>query len=91
MNEMACNERHSNIAKELDLHNTRLNVHSERIDELEKTDVGRSKDIESLCKSIESLNTRIDGVIGQNRWFLGILIVQLLGFFFYMIEKGIVK
>ena len=91
MNEMLCNEKHSQISKELDNQKARLNEHAERIKELEQLDVGRSKDIENLCRSIQALNERIDGVISQNKWFLGILIVQLLGFFFYAIEKGLFK
>lgn len=91
MDEMLCNEKHSQISKEFDINNQRLSDHENRIKDLEQSDVGRSKDIESLCKSIESLNRRIDGVISQNKWFLGILIVQLLGFFFYIVEKGLFK
>jgi len=91
MDEMLCNEKHSQIRKELEKYNLKLDDHDNRIKELEQSDVGRSKDIESLCKSIESLNQRIDGVIAQNKWFLGILIVQLIGFFFYAVEKGILK
>ena len=91
MEQKLCDEKHLQITKELNTQNTRLNDHGERIKELEQLDVGRSKDIENLCRSIESLNERIDGVISQNKWFLGILVVQLLGFFFYVVEKSYVK
>ena len=52
MEQKLCDEKHLQIARELNNQYKRLNDHAERIKELEQLDVGRSKDIENLCRSM---------------------------------------
>lgn len=79
-----CDEKHRQLEDKIGTHEKRLNNHSERIDQLEQNEVGNTKDIANLCK-------RLDDMISQNRWFIGILIVQLIGFFFFAIQKTVFK
>ncbi|WP_278682860.1 hemolysin XhlA family protein [Paraclostridium bifermentans] len=68
----------------LNLHEKRINNHSERIDKLEQNDVKRDTQIENLCKSIEGLTTSI-------KWALGLFAGSFVGFFFYAIQNHLFK
>lgn len=68
----------------LNLHEKRINNHSERIDKLEQNDVKRDIQIENLCKSIEGLTTSI-------KWALGLFAGSFVGFFFYAIQNHLFK
>ncbi|WP_290063444.1 hemolysin XhlA family protein [Paraclostridium bifermentans] len=68
----------------IDVHEKRINNHSERIDKLEQSDVKRDIQIENLCKSIEGLTTSI-------KWVLGLFAGSFVGFFFYAIQNHIFK
>lgn len=79
-----CATIHKRVDEKLDLHDKRLNSHAGDIDTI--------KDIESRHdEQIITILKRMDEIISQNRWFIGIVIVQLLGFFFIAIEKIIWK
>lgn len=68
----------------IDVHERRINNHSERIDKLEQNDVKRDIQIENLCKSIEGLTTSI-------KWALGLFIGSFVGFFFYTVQNHLFK
>lgn len=68
----------------IDVHEKRINNHSERIDKLEQSDVKRDIQIENLCKSIEGLTTSIE-------WALGLFAGSFVGFFFYAIQNHLFK
>lgn len=68
----------------IDVHERRINNHSERIDKLEQNDVKRDIQIENLCKSIEGLTTSI-------KWALGLFIGSFVGFFFYAVQNHLFK
>lgn len=83
-NEGLCKEKHDRINEKLDLHDRRLNNHADDLDVLKVSDTKHDEQIMSVIK-------RMDEIIGQNKWFIGIVIVQLLGFLFIAIEKTIFK
>lgn len=84
MDEMLCAEKHLQITKELDLHNTRLNAHAEEIEELKMSDATNKNEIKNLCKQMGSLTKAIWGLV---------LMVggSLVSFFFYAVQSQIFK
>lgn len=89
--EKLCNEKYEKVKEAISLHNDRLNKHSEEIHELQQVSAARSAEVSSMCKSIDSLNQRIDKIIEQNRNLLITVITMLAGFFIFVVEKGIFK
>jgi hypothetical protein len=82
--EKLCDEKHKNIKDVLDDHEKRLNGHSKRIDDLEKDGVEYKSDIKHLCEEVSGLVTTM-------KWFMGIWVTSLLGFFFYAVQKIVFK
>ncbi|WZL81769.1 hemolysin XhlA family protein [Vallitaleaceae bacterium 9-2] len=80
MNEETCIEKHNNINQRLDVHDKRLNNHSQRIDELEQHRSRTETKIENLCEQIKSLVTTI-------KWAMGLTIGTLLSFFIWYIQN----
>ena len=83
-NKGLCEEIHGQVKEKLDLHDKRLNNHGDDIDNIKGIENRHDQQIITILK-------KMDDIIGQNRWFIGIVIVQLLGFFFFTIEKLIFK
>lgn len=83
MDDRICEEKHKRIDEKLETHENRLNNHGDRLDVLEvKTEKYQSKteiQIVNLCEQIKSLVTTI-------RWFMGLMIGTLLGFFIWYIQ-----
>jgi DNA repair ATPase RecN len=84
MEKQLCNEKHKRIDERLDVHDTRLNEHARRIDQLSEDSREYKVQIRNLCKDIGSLVTTI-------RWFMGLLIGAFISFFFYAVQQGIFK
>lgn len=80
MNEEICIEKHKNINQRLDVHDKRLNNHSQRIDELEQHRSRTEAKIENLCEQIKSLVTTI-------KWAMGLTVGTLLSFFIWYIQN----
>lgn len=85
-----CSERHEKIKETLKEHNDILNKHSDDISELQQMNASRTAEVSNMCRSIESLNQRIDKIIGQNRNLLITVITILVGFILNLIEKKII-
>lgn len=79
-----CAEKHKNIVDTLELHNTRLNDHSVRLDKLEQSKERTDTKIDNLCQQLQSLTTTL-------RWFIGLLVGALCSFFFYAVQQNIFK
>jgi len=75
-----CQEKHRRIDECLEIHDRRLNNHSERLDKVEQYQSRVEVQIENLCKKIDSL-------ISSMRWGMGILITTLVGFLIWYIQK----
>lgn len=86
-----CSERHEKIKETLKEHNDILNKHSDDISELQQMNASRTAEVSNMCRSIESLNQRIDKIIGQNRNLLITVITILVGFILNIFEKGLFK
>jgi len=79
-----CKEKEKRINEMLNIHDTRLNSHSERLDKLEQYQSRAETKIENLCDQIKDLVTTM-------RWFMGLLIGAFVSFFFYAVQHGIFK
>jgi len=81
MDPSVCSERHTNLNETLSRHERRMNNHSERLDVLEQDRSRTEQKIENLCDQIKSL-------VSTMKWFMGVLITTLLGFFIWYIQNG---
>ncbi|ROR28354.1 hemolysin XhlA [Mobilisporobacter senegalensis] len=70
------------IKHRLDVHDTRLNDHSKRLDRLEITQAEANTMIKNLCEKIENQTKAI-------YWLIGLGATSLLGFFFYAVQQNI--
>ena len=75
-----CKEKHRRIDERLGVHDTRLNNHSERIDKLEQYQSKTETQIANLCEQIKSLVTTM-------RWFIGLIVGSMVGFFIWYIQQ----
>lgn len=75
-----CQEKHRRIDECLEIHDMRLNNHSERLDKVEQYQSRVEVQIENLCKKIDSL-------ISSMRWGMGVLVTTLIGFLIWYIQK----
>jgi chromosome segregation ATPase len=80
MDEKLCVANHKRVDEKIDVHERRLNNHSERIDKLEQYQAKATVQIESLCKQIKTLVTAIWSAIG-------LTITTLLGFFIWYVQN----
>lgn len=79
MNDALCIEKHKHIDERLDVHDKRLNNHSEKIDSLEVKGSEHSIEIKNLCKQIESLVSAI-------KWFICAIIGGFGSFFIWYVQ-----
>ena len=63
-NEALCREKHKAIEDKMEVHDTRLNNHSGRLDTLEQDGRESKVQISNLIKSIDSLVSTIKWLIG---------------------------
>lgn len=68
----------------LDVHEKRINNHSDRIDKLEQQQCELKVQIQNLVKSIDGLTTSI-------KWALGLFAGSFVGFFFYAVQNHLFK
>ncbi len=72
------------IKHKLEVHEKRINNHSERIDELERGRAATDVKMDNLCEKLEAQTKSIN-------WLIGLMATSLLGFFFYVIQTNIFK
>lgn len=77
-----CDERHKRINEKLELHERRLNNHSERLDRIELASGRLEERLNNLIAQLENLNKTM-------KWFMGLLLGGIVSFFFYAIQQGI--
>ncbi len=75
-----CKEKHDRINECFDIHNSRLNSHSERIDKLEQFRSGTEVEIRNLIEQIK-------GLVATIKWGTGVVIGTLVGFFIWYIQN----
>lgn len=79
-----CSERHKRIDEKINTHERRLNNHGDRIDQLEQYQSRTETMIKNLCE-------RIDGLVTTMRWFMGLLVGAFVTFFFYIVQKVVIR
>lgn len=79
-----CKEKHKRIDEKLNTHERRLNDHGSRIDQLEQYQSKTETMIKNLCE-------RIDGLVTTMRWFMGLLVGAFVTFFFYIIQRLVIR
>ena len=79
-----CLEKHKRIDEKLNTHEKRLAKHSDRLDKLEQYQSRTEAIIKNLCEKIDSLVTTM-------RWFIGLLVGAFVTFFFYVVQRGLIK
>jgi hypothetical protein len=84
MDKIICNEKHKRIDERLDVHDTRLNNHGDRIDKLEQYQSKTEAQINNLCEQIKNL-------VSTMKWFIGLLVGAFVSFFFYAVQQGLFK
>ncbi|KHO39111.1 membrane protein [Clostridium tetani] len=72
------------IIHQIEIHEKRINNHAERLDKIEQSQSEFKIEIKNLCENLKILTNTM-------RWFMGIWVTSLLGFFFYAIQNGIFK
>ena len=84
MEKSICDERHRQIDYRLDIHEKRLNSHSERLDRIELTSGRLEERLNNLIQQLEQLNKTM-------KWFIGLLVGSFVAFFFYAVQQGLFK
>jgi len=79
-----CNMNDELRDHKIEVHEKRINNHSERIDELEKGRAATDVKMDNLCEKLEAQTKSIN-------WLIGLMATSLLGFFFYEIQRNIFK
>ena len=83
MNDL-CQEKHIQLNERLRQHDQLLKEHDRRIDIMEQDGREYKVQIKNLCEQVKSL-------VSIMKWFIGIWITSLLGFFFYVIQNQLIK
>jgi len=82
--ESLCKERHKRIDEKLELHERRINNHSERLDRIELANSRLEERLDNLIKQLAALNSTM-------KWFMGLIIGAFVSFFFYAAQQGLLK
>lgn len=72
------------LRHQIEVHDTRLNDHSKRLDKLEQDSRELQTEIKNLCDSLKSLTSIM-------KWFVTALVGAFISFFFYAIQSGLFK
>ncbi|EPY6430791.1 hemolysin XhlA family protein [Clostridium sporogenes] len=79
-----CEEKHKRLEEKINVHDTRLNDHADRIDKLEQNQSRVDVKIENLCEQIKQL-------VSIMKWYVGLTVGALVSFFFYAIQHNLFK
>ncbi|MGM9977828.1 MAG: hemolysin XhlA family protein [Clostridium sp.] len=72
------------LRHQLEVHDTRLNDHSKRLDKLEQDSRELQTEIKNLCDNLKNLTNIM-------KWFITALVGAFISFFFYAIQSGLFK
>lgn len=78
--ENVCIEKHKRIDERMEIQDKRLDNHSNRLDKLEQFESSTRIEIRNLIEQIKNL-------VNTLRWFTGITITTLIGFFIWYIQN----
>ncbi len=77
-------EKNRQIDYRLDVHEKRLNSHSERLDRIELASGRLEERLNNLITQLENLNKTM-------KWFITVIVGAFISFFFYAVQKGLFK
>jgi peptidoglycan hydrolase CwlO-like protein len=72
------------IKIKVDEHEKKIDEHEKRLAAIEQDGIELKTELKNLCESINNLMSIM-------KWFIGIWVTSLLGFFFYVIQYIIFK
>ncbi len=84
MDKSVCDERHNQINYRLDVHEKRLNNHSERLDRIELVSGKLEERLNNLIQQLENLNKTM-------KWFITVIVGAFISFFFYAVQQGLFR
>lgn len=84
MEKSVCDEKHKRIEDKLEVHERRLNAHGEKLDDQLVTTSKLEEKILSLIDQLKTTNSLM-------MWFIGLMVVQFVGFFFVVVQKGVLR
>jgi len=84
MEKLICEEKHRRIDEKFEVHERRLNNHSERLDRIELTSGRLEERLNNLIQQLEQLNKTM-------KWFIGLLVGSFVAFFFYAVQQELFK
>ncbi len=84
MDKSVWDEKHKRIEEILDVHEKRLNVHGDKLDEQAITTSRLEEKLLSLIDQLKTTNNLM-------MWFIGLMVVQFVGFFFVAVQKGVFR
>ncbi|MDX5734550.1 hemolysin XhlA family protein [Clostridioides difficile] len=70
------------IKEKIKRNEIRINRHSDEIDELKIANIESKAELKALCENLNSLTSML-------KWLIGTMITTLIGFFIFVIQKGI--
>lgn len=79
-----CDKEHKRVNERLDHHERWLGEHEGKIDKLDRSDAKNATEIANLANSLRGQTKAIWGLVSM-------VAASLLGFFFYIIERGVFK
>ena len=77
-------EKHRQIDYRLDVHEKRLNSHSERLDRIELASGRLEERLNNLILQLEQLNKTM-------KWFITAIVGAFISFFFYAVQQGLFR
>lgn len=84
MEKIVCDERHKRIEEKFEVHERRINNHSERLDRIELVNGRMEERLDNLIKQLAQLNSTM-------KWFITALVGAFISFFFYAVQQGVFK
>ncbi|NEZ76295.1 hypothetical protein EXM98_06355 [Clostridium botulinum] len=79
-----CEEKHKRLEEKINVHDIRINNHSERIDKIEQNQFRTDAKMENLCDQLKQL-------VSVLKWYVGLTVGALVSFFFYTIQHNLFK
>lgn len=79
-----CEEKHKRIEEKINVHDIRINNHSERIDKIEQNQSRTDAKMENLCDQLKQF-------VFVLKWYVGLTVGALVSFFFYTIQHNLFK
>ena len=84
MEDKLCEIKHNRLDEKIDVHERRINSHSQRLDRIELSTGRLEERLTGLIEQLGNLNTTL-------KWFVGLMVGSFVAFFFYAVQSGLFK